>query len=499
MKMHRKIALLIAALLLLGFCQTAYAAEDSEDGVEIFVCETTAVYDASGEEIGRLSPGEPGEYVSYQSGEDGVENTAHVFLQRSAVDQNAEEGQAGLTGKCEVKIVWTAGEPETSIENADESVETDSATLDESENETSGDQDADSTFAETGWIDSGAVIDALIQTDTDRVEEVAMLEGKTEALQTKIDLLTAELQAKDTVTETAEDEAALANREPVLDAPTLIVLIVACVFATLLIACFVWLIFEHRTAGAKASEKLKQIPEEADRAKAPTEVNLTTTVRFESPEESPILLIRLDNANGNGTAVRPDRIPLQTKGDTDEKSNRKPKGSEPEPPNEEQLKKKRREEERLKEEQLKKKQEEERLKEERIRKENYQSALDLVNQLSDIVANDLWQEKIKKAGFEYALLDPTEDRKPAFKKAQADTSIYAAIWRQGSSATAYLVPSFNDANARRRNWAEFYKIEDRNGEKQGYQILKFTELSHREAFYHVEKDGKMIRNTCEGD
>ena len=448
MKTRRKIALLIVALLLFAFCQTTYAEGDSISDIELFVCETTTVFDDSGEEIGQLFQDESGAYIFHQSSEDGTENVARVFLQRSIANRNTDDEQADLAGKCAIKIVLEDNEAAANTENS------------ETSSDTSASQSGNSDSVVTGWIDSDTVIDALIQTDTDRSEEVFLLEGEIGALQANVDRLTTELQEKDTEVKAAEDEPVMVDtdEEPSVDVLAIIQLCITALIA----GGIVWFAFQWKANSAQNEHG--ELPKKEEETKTPATINQTITIKHEipkMPEDFFKIIMKFADAL---LQQKESEQSSQTEGT--ESIDKQEQDPEPKTPDEE-----------------------------RIRKENYQKALDLSNALSGTRASALWQKKVSDHKFQYMLLELARDDKTAFMETQNSDALYAAIWNPDVSAMKFLVPSCVDENARRNQWEDFYNVENRNDDKAGYKIEELTEVSLRDSFFHIAKRGKMIRYT----
>lgn len=457
MRVYKTITILLAALLLLlTVGHAAYAESDTDDGVEIFISEATIVYNASGEEIGSLSPSESGETIYYAGGEDDAGSTVRIFLQIPMSGLDAENEVEGLIGKSEIKIVRTTAEPEPEAENELQATETDTIVVDEPQTGTNDAPEVDLDPLETGWIDSDTVISALIQTGADRAEEVQMLQGEIGALQVKIDQSTLESNDRDAIdeAEATENATETIGKESTVD----FLEIVDLILHTLIIAAIIWFIFVWKA-------QKKQVVDKEETPRIPTKVDVTMTTKLELPNDF------LNSAKGlfevSGQFIH---TMIQRENDTRKQ------------PAEDQGENQTKDVDIIKET----------LPTEEPKKDaHYQKMLNLVNQLSTKPDKDEWKKAMETAGFEFMLLDKIIGEEMTFKETQKESS-YAAIWETRRRELSYLVPSYNDYYADRVAWRQYYEVKNGDDDKKKYEIEELAELSRQNNLFSFTNKGKMI-------
>ncbi len=119
--------------------------------------------------------------------------------------------------------------------------------------------------------------------------------------------------------------------------------------------------------------------------------------------------------------------------------------------------------------------------------------LALANNLAGIASAAEWRNKIREAGWRYALLQANPTEKGTYVEDESGYSIIACLMRGAEAEIAYVVPSYQDSNAIEDRWHEFYSIEESNKVK-NYEVYSLSVMFiERGVFFLPKSKGKLTR------
>lgn len=119
--------------------------------------------------------------------------------------------------------------------------------------------------------------------------------------------------------------------------------------------------------------------------------------------------------------------------------------------------------------------------------------LALVNSLAGIASAAEWRSKIREAGWRYALLQANPTEKGTYVEDDSGYSIIACLMRGAEAEIAYVVPSYQDANAIEDRWHEFYSIEESVAFKNYHVYALPVMFIERGVFFLPKSKGRLAR------
>ena len=119
--------------------------------------------------------------------------------------------------------------------------------------------------------------------------------------------------------------------------------------------------------------------------------------------------------------------------------------------------------------------------------------LALANSLAGIASAADWRNKIREAGWRYALLQANPTEKGTYVEDDSGYSIIACLMRDAEAELAYVVPSYQDSNAIEDRWHEFYTIEE-SKEFKNYHVYALPVMFiERGVFFLPKSKGRLTR------
>ena len=119
--------------------------------------------------------------------------------------------------------------------------------------------------------------------------------------------------------------------------------------------------------------------------------------------------------------------------------------------------------------------------------------LALANSLAGVASAAEWRNKVRVAGWRYALLQANPTEKGTYIEDDSGYSIIACLMRGTEAELAYVLPSYQDPNAIEDRWQEFYSIE----ESQAFRNYHVDALSvmfiERGVFFLPKSKGRLTR------
>lgn len=117
----------------------------------------------------------------------------------------------------------------------------------------------------------------------------------------------------------------------------------------------------------------------------------------------------------------------------------------------------------------------------------------LANSLAGVASATEWRNKIREAGWRYALLQANPTEKGTYVEDDSGYSIIGCLMRGAEAELAYVVPSYQDSNAIEDRWHEFYSI-DESYKVKNYEVYSLPVMFiERGVFFLPKSKGRLTR------